>query len=121
MPKDVADELMNEFSDGVQKIYRNYTDPRSEAVLLEWDTFPLTYRLTNGRTLIEDMMAHPIEGLNATLEMQKAWKEPAMEAAIKVAAKGNYWDVVAQELDLFVYQARVLNQRLQEAFKKLTG
>lgn len=119
--QDAADELLNAFSEGLHKIYSNYTDPRSEESLLEWGTFPLSYRLTNGRTIIEDMMMRPIEGLNATLQMQEAWNREDMKAAVTASAKGNYWEAVSEDLALFADLARIQNEYLQYALKKLSG
>jgi len=37
--KKLAREAFDAYSGGVQKIYSNYTDPRTEAILLEWGLF----------------------------------------------------------------------------------
>ena len=64
--KAAAEELFGAvggYSPAVQRIYRNKTDPRTEAVLLEFGTLsPHSYTLTNGLTLAEDMVQRPKKG-----------------------------------------------------------
>ena len=79
--------------------------------------YKLSHTLSNGRTLIEDMRLRPQEGVNATLRMRAAWQ--GVRAPLSAAAMGSVWDSVDRELALFVSQARVQEQRLQVALRKL--
>ena len=115
MPPSAAAELLHLYSPGVQRIYSNHSDPRTEVALLEFGQFALDYRLTNGRTLIEDMLQSPVEGLNLTRAMQARWA--ALEQAL--APSGNYWNATAGALGLFVRQSTVQASRLATALGKL--
>ena len=100
---------------GVGSIYSNISDPRTEAVLLEFGVFKLNHVLTNGRTLIKDMRLRPSEGVNATLSMQVAWNT----VRAPLLTMGNLWANVSRELALFVAQAKLQEQRLHSALDKL--
>ena len=115
MPTPLAHNLLSQYSPGVRSIYTNLSDPRAEAMLLEFGVFKLSYMLTNGRTLIEDMRLRPSEGVNATLRMQAAWNK----LRAPLATMGNLWTSVSRELELFVTQAQLQEQRLHSALAKL--
>ena len=49
--------------------YSNYSDPRTETILLEWGLFEYNYTLLNGRTILEDMAKRPVDGLTTAQQL----------------------------------------------------
>eukprot|EP00937_MAST-01D_sp_MAST-1D-sp2_P007141 g7141.t1 len=109
-PSHIADEAMGEYSKGVQAVYKNYSDPRSELALLEWAQFPWSHVLANGkskgRTLIEDAALRPSEGAAAAAQMAALWGDGAVRAAVVGAVGTAYYDTTAAQLAAFVAQAQ---------------
>jgi lysophospholipase len=67
----------------------------------------LTYRLQNGRTLIEDMALRPSEGLATATAMRDEWRKA--EAAVRVA--------VGDESDTMAFTCSALSFMLQNLAK----
>jgi alpha-glucuronidase len=117
MPKPLAADLLSHYSAGVRAIYSNHSDPRSEKSLLEWGVFPLTYRLQNGRTLIEDMALRPSEGLATAISMRDSWR--TAEAAVRAAVGDAYYEATDAELQEFVVIATEMVGHLRTALALL--
>ena len=117
MPAPLAQNLLDQYSSGLRAVYTNHSDPRSERSLLEWGVFPLNYTLTNGRTLIEDMALRPSEGLRTAISMRDKWLQ--VEAAVRAAVGGAYYETTLRELEEFVVVATEMVEHLHAALALL--
>jgi len=115
--KSVADELLNEFSPTVKAIYTNRVDPRSEEVLLEWDVFPLDYKLASGSTIKEDMLARPPAGVGDAKAVAALWD--AAMSATQAAVGFGFYNYTAGQLASFVQAAEIQAKLVQTAVGKL--
>ena len=117
MPAPLASNLLEQYSEGLRKIYSNFSDPRSEKSLLEWGVFPLNHTLMNGRTLIEDMRLRPSEGLKTAIAMRDDWSHAEM--AVRSAVGDRFWETVEGELQEFVVIAGEMVAHLKKALDML--
>lgn len=117
MPAPLAENLLEQYSDGLRKVYSNFSDPRSEKSLLEWGVFPLNHTLTNGRTLIEDMRMRPSSGLATAVAMRDEWSQA--EAAVRSAVGDQFYETTARELEEFVVIAGEMVEHLKAALALL--
>eukprot|EP01043_Picozoa_sp_COSAG02_P022672 COSAG02_NODE_1185_length_14007_cov_52.908398_7_plen_982_part_00 len=117
--KELARQAFDAYSPGVQEIYSNYTDSRTEAVLLEWGLFEYNYTLTNGRTILEDMMQRPVEGATGAQRLLSDWTAPNTAAAVKQAVGKEFYDTVTTELEGFVQLAQTQVHSVHSKLAKL--
>ena len=115
----LARQAFDAYSPGVQAIYSNYSDPRTEAVLLEWGLFEYNYTLTNGRTILEDMAKRPVDGLNTAQALLSSWKGDATSTAVKAAVGEVFHSTVASQLQAFVTLAQAQVKSLHGKLAKL--
>ena len=62
-------------------------------------------RLTNGRTILEDMAQRPVDGLHTAQQMASTWNSSAMAAAVKDAVGEVFYSTVAAQLTAFATSA----------------
>ena len=111
--------LQDAYSPGVQKIYSNYSDPRTEAILLEWGLFEYNYTLMNGRTIMEDMAKRPVDGLTTVQQLVSSWNSDETSAAVKAAVGKVYYSTVASQLEVFATLAQTQVKSLHSKLAKL--
>jgi hypothetical protein len=102
-PSSMAKELLDEFAPGLRAVYTNKTDPRAEMNLLEFGEYDWSYKLTNGRSIAEDMVARPAEGLVAAQQMVADWE--AAHAAVLAAVGEPYYNYTLVQLQAFAASA----------------
>ena len=103
----------------MQKIYKNHTDPRTEAVLLEFGTFQPSYKLTNGKTLAEDMVARPKQGAQDAAALVTSWQ--AIAAGVKSLNGGEeYYNTTLTQLQAFALEATQQSAKIARAVGKIT-
>ena len=102
----------------MQRLYRNHTDPRTEAVLLEVGTFELDYTLTNGKTIAEDMVARPKLGAQQAAALVTSWQ--SIERGVFSMSGGPaYFNTTLVNLEAFVVQATGQSARIAKAVGKI--
>ena len=112
-PGDEAKELLGLYAPKLRAIYSNASHPLTQVGLLEFGNYKPSHQLTNGLTLLEDMKQRPVQGVNITVEMSRRWQ------AVRGAVDDRYWTLTNTEIELFIRQAQLQNERLQTALGKL--
>jgi alpha-glucuronidase len=115
-----ANELFEKtgYSPAVQKLYKNHTDPRTEEVLLEFGTFKPSYRLSNGKTLVEDMIDRPKQGAQDAAALVTAWQ--GIESSVRTIDGGHaYFNQTLMELQAFAVQATQQSAKIAVAVGKI--
>ena len=120
--KAAAEELFGAvggYSPAVQQIYRNKTDPRTEAVLLEFGTLsPHSYTLTNGLTLAEDMVQRPKKGAQGAQALAHGWA--ALASAVSSMEGGPaYYNTTAISLQAYAQEAAQQATKIAVAVGKM--
>ena len=117
---DLAKEVLDEYSAGTKAYYTNYSNPGSEAVVLEWGQFDWDYKLhySGGRTLFQDSALRPVDGLASALKIYNIWTDVGMEAAVRGAVGDAYFNTAAAQLAEFVATAQQQVNQIHRALSK---
>jgi alpha-glucuronidase len=105
------------YSKLVQNLYHNRTDPRTEAVLLEFGTVPTSYKLTDGTSIEEDMLARPQRGAKAAAALVLQWT--GLQSMVTDALGLGYWNYTLNQLLSFAQEASSQVTKIQIAVHKM--
>jgi alpha-glucuronidase/polygalacturonase len=105
--------ILDQYNPGLRKIYGDSI--RGEEFLSSFHFLPYDYRLSIGRTLIEDIYANPAEAIELGITMSKLWE--TLEGKIDKQR----FDFVSQNLDNFIKILKETELKNTTAFEKQTG
>jgi alpha-glucuronidase/polygalacturonase len=105
--------LLDQYNPGLREIYG---DPlRGEEFLSSFHFLPYDYRLSIGRTLIEDIYANPAEAIELGITMSKLWE--TLDGKIDKQR----FDFISRTLDDFIKELKETEIKNAAAFEKHTG
>jgi alpha-glucuronidase/polygalacturonase len=105
--------LLDQYNPGLREIYG---DPlQGEEFLSSFHFLPYDYRLSIGRTLIEDIYANPAEAIELGITMSKLWE--TLDGKIDEQR----FDFVTRNLDDFIKELKETEIKNATAFEKHTG
>jgi|GEM_PF-811433 len=105
--------ILDQYNPGLREIYG---DPlRSEEFLSSFHFLPYDYRLSIGRTLIEDIYANPSEAVELGIIMSKLW------GTLQGKIDKQRFDFVTRNLDDFIKELKETEIKDATAFEKQTG
>ncbi len=110
---DLKKRLLDQYNPGLREIYG---DPlRGEEFLSSFHYLPYDYRLSIGRTLIEDMYGNMVEAVELGKTMAELWK--TLEGKIEKQR----FDFVVKNLDDFIEELKKTEVKTYQAFEEHTG
>jgi alpha-glucuronidase/polygalacturonase len=105
--------ILDQYNPGLREIYGDRL--RGEEFLSSFHFLPYDYRLSIGRTLIEDIYANPVEAIDLGKTMAELWK--TLEGKIDAQR----FEHISIDLDNFINELKETEKKTVIAFEKQTG
>jgi len=105
--------ILDQYNPGLREIYGDSL--RGEEFLSSFNFLPYNYRLSIGRTLIEDIYANPVEAIDLGKTMANLWK------TLKGKIDAQRFELISTDLDNFIIELNEIEKKTATAFEKQSG